>query len=85
MDKRIINRVIEEGNYIIKTGKTVREMAKIFNVSKSTVHKDLSDRLLEIDANMYNKVAKILQYHINIRHIRGGESTRTKFLEKNAN
>ena len=85
MDKRIINRVIEEGNYIIKTGKTVREIAKIFNVSKSTVHKDLSDRLLEIDANMYNKVAKILQYHINIRHIRGGESTRTKFLEKNAN
>ena len=85
MDKRIINRVIEEGNYIIKTGKTVREMAKIFNVSKSTVHKDLSDRLLEIDANMYNKVAKILQYHINIRHIRGGESTRIKFLEKNAN
>ena len=85
MDKRIINRVIEEGNYIIKTGKTVREMAKIFNVSKSTVHKDLSDRLLEIDANMYNKVAKILQYHINISHIRGEESTRTKFLEKNAN
>ena len=79
MDKRIINRVIEEGNYIIKTGKTVREMAKIFNVSKSTVHKDLSDRLLEIDANMYNKVAKILQYHINIRHIRGGESTKKKF------
>ena len=85
MDKRIINRVIEEGKYIIKTGKTVREMANIFNVSKSTVHKDLSDRLLEIDANMYNEVAKILQYHMNIRHIRGGESTRAKFLEKNAN
>lgn len=85
MDKRIINRVIEEGNYILETGKTVREMANVFNVSKSTVHKDLSDRLLEIDIDMYNKVSKILKYHTDIRHIRGGESTRAKFLEKNAN
>ena len=85
MDKRIIDRVLQEGKYIIKTGKTVREMADIFGVSKSTVHKDLKDRLLEIDTNMYNDVSKILKYHSDIRHIRGGESTRRKFLEKNAN
>ncbi|MCI5910907.1 MAG: sporulation transcriptional regulator SpoIIID [Oscillospiraceae bacterium] len=85
MDKRIIDRVLQEGKYIIKTGKTVREMADIFGVSKSTVHKDLKDRLLEIDTNMYNEVSKILKYHSDIRHIRGGESTRRKFLEKNAN
>ena len=85
MDKRIINRVIQEAKYIIKTGNTVREMSNIFNVSKSTVHKDLRDRLLEIDIDIYNKVSKILEYHTNIRHIRGGESTRAKFLEKNAN
>ena len=85
MNKKITNRVLQEGKYIIDTGKTVREIASVFNVSKSTVHKDLTDRLLEIDIDMYNKVSRILQYHIDIRHIRGGESTRRKFLEKNAN
>lgn len=85
MDKRIINRVLQESKYILETGKTVREMASIFGVSKSTVHKDLKDRLLEIDTNMYSEVSKILKYHSDIRHIRGGESTRRKFLEKNAN
>ena len=85
MDKRIISRVIEEGKYILETGKTVREMAKIFGISKSTIHKDLRERLLEIDKDMYDSVSTILQYHTDIRHIRGGESTRRKFLEKNAN
>lgn len=85
MDKKIIDRVIEEGKYIISTGKTVREMASVFGVSKSTVHKDLRDRLLEIDDKLYNEVAEILKYHADVRHIRGGESTRQKFLEKNAN
>lgn len=85
MDKRILERVKCEGEYIINTGKTVREMALIFGISKSTIHKDLRERLLEIDKDMYNKVSNILQYHMDIRHIRGGESTRRKFLEKNAN
>ncbi len=81
----MVNRVIEEGNYIIKTGKTVREMAQVFGLSKSTIHKDLRERLLEIDNELYSQVSNILQYHIDIRHIRGGESTRRKFSEKNAN
>ena len=85
MNKKIIERVFKESKYIIDTGKTVREIAKDFEVSKSTVHKDLTDRLLEIDNNLYKKVSKILQYHIEVRHIRGGESTRLKFLVKNAN
>ena len=85
MNKRIISRVIEEGKYMLSTGKTVREMSKIFGISKSTIHKDLRERLLEIDKEMYEKVSNILQYHMDIRHIRGGESTRRKFLEKNAN
>ncbi len=85
MNKYIVNRVINEAKYMIDTGETVRDMALIFNVSKSTVHKDLHDRLLEIDVEMYNKVSKIMTYHTNIRHIRGGESTKRKFLEKNAN
>ena len=85
MNKYIVNRVINEAKYMIDTGETVRDMALIFNVSKSTVHKDLHDRLLEIDVEMYNKVSKIMTYHTNIRHSRGGESTKRKFLEKNAN
>jgi len=85
MNKRIMTRVLEEGKYILDTGKTVREMAKIFGISKSTIHKDLRERLMIIDKDMYKKVSNILQYHLDIRHIRGGESTRQKFLVKNAN
>ena len=85
MNKKIISRVIEEGKYILETGETVREMAKIFGISKSTIHKDLRERLLEVDKDMYKRVSSILQYHMDIRHNRGGESTRQKFLVKNAN
>lgn len=79
MDKNISVRVISEADYIIETGKTVRELAQIFKVSKSTVHKDLHERLLKIDKNRYDKVDEILKYHINIRHLRGGESTKKKY------
>ena len=80
MNKSIIKRVKEETNYIIKTNSTVREIAKVFKDSKSTVHKDLHERLLDIDYKDYLKVEKILQYHTDIRHIRGGESTKRKYL-----
>lgn len=80
MNKAIIKRVIDEANYIIKTESTVREMSKIFNVSKSTVHKDLHERLIDINSELYLKVEKILKYHTDIRHIRGGESTKEKYL-----
>ena len=83
MNKAIIKRVVDEANYIIKTGSTVREMSKIFNVSKSTVHKDLHERLIEIDEDLHKKVEEILKYHIEIRHIRGGISTKNKYLNLN--
>lgn len=85
MDKNIVKRVIDEGKYMLTTGKTVREIALVFGVSKSTVHKDLRDRLFYINNDIYLKVSQILDYHSKVRHIRGGESTRLKFLEKNAN
>ena len=85
MNKKIINRVFNESKYIIDTNKTVREIASVFNVSKSTVHKDLTERLFEVDNKMYLEVSKILRYHLDIRHIRGGESTKRKFLLKNLN
>ena len=80
MTKSILERVIKEAKYIIKNESTVREMAKIFKVSKSTVHKDLHERLKDIDLELYDKVSRILIYHTDIRHIRGGLATREKYL-----
>lgn len=85
MNKKIVNRVYKEYDYIMNTKSTIRKIAEIFNVSKSTVHKDLSNRLLELDYNKYVKVSEILKHHIDIRHIRGGEATRKKYLCKNNN
>lgn len=82
MNSAISERVKNEALYIIDTGKTIREIAAIFKVSKSTVHKDLHERLLDIDGNLFKHVDKILKYHTDIRHIRGGESTRNKYLEQ---
>lgn len=78
---KIEKRVVEEANYIIETKETVREISKKFKVSKSTVHKDLHERLKKIDKELSKKVDEILKYHINIRHIRGGESTKRKYLK----
>ena len=79
MNSLIIKRVIEEANYMLNTKKTIREIAKIFNISKSTVHKDLHERLLDIDYKLYEEIDSILKYHIDVRHIRGGESTKKKY------
>lgn len=81
MNDIIFNRVIMEADYILKTEKTIREIADVFNVSKSTVHKDLQERLPIINKNTYNEVDKILKHHIKIRHLRGGESTKKKYLK----
>lgn len=75
----INERVLSEARYLIKTEKTVREISTVFKVSKSTVHKDLHERLIKIDRNLYEAVDKILKYHTDIRHIRGGEATRQKY------
>lgn len=82
MNSIIIRRVLDEADYMIDTGKTIRELAKIFNVSKSTVHKDLHERLLLINQEKYQQIDDILKYHINIRHIRGGESTKKKYKKE---
>lgn len=82
MKKEIIKRVLDEANYILETKKTIREIAFENKISKSTVHKDLHERLKTIDDKLYVKVKQILQEHIGIRHIRGGESTRQKYLKR---
>lgn len=82
MNKNIIKRVNDIADYIIKTKDTIRQTAIIFNVSKSTVHKDMQERLYLVNINKYNKVKKIMNEHIETRHIKGGESTRQLFLRK---
>ena len=79
MSNKIYKRIIEEANYIISTNKTIRDVAKYMKVSKSTVHKDLHERLLEIDEKLYEKVDIILQKHLQIRHINGGNATKLKY------
>ncbi len=81
MNKNIIDRVINESAFIIEYKATVRETAKRFNVSKSTVHKDMQERLKLLDSSLYRKVNKIFINHIEIRHINGGEATKQKYLK----
>ena len=68
--------------YVIETSDTVRGAAKHFGISKSTVHKDLAYKLKKINKNLYNQVNSILQLNKSERHIRGGEATRQKYLNK---
>ena len=75
----ITNRVLNEASYMLKTKKTIREIAKKYSISKSTVHIDLNKRLKNINYDLYKEIKKILVYHIEVRHIRGGESTRKKY------
>ncbi len=73
-------RAAELGRYIVETGATVRQTATVFNVSKSTVHKDVTDRLKAIKPDLYKQVAKVLKKNKDERHIRGGIATREKYL-----
>ena len=72
-------RVIKEAEYIIKERATVRSTAKVFGVSKSTIHHDLTARLEFLDEVLYEKVKKHLNVNLSERHIRGGLATREKY------
>ena len=80
MYESIRERVISVGNYMLKSRLTIREIASIYGVSKSTIHKDLSERLKYIDNILYKEVSLIIDDHIKTRHIRGGKSTKEKYL-----
>ena len=82
MSKDIIKRVINVADHIINTKDTIRKTAILFNISKSTVHKDIQERLNLIDKSKYQKVKQIMNEHLETRHIKGGESTRQLFLRK---
>ncbi|MCL2598566.1 MAG: sporulation transcriptional regulator SpoIIID [Firmicutes bacterium] len=74
-----MDRAIHIANYIIEQDTTVRYAASVFGISKSTVHKDVSYRLQSINFALYQKVQKVLQHNLSVRHLRGGEATRCKY------
>jgi putative DeoR family transcriptional regulator (stage III sporulation protein D) len=79
MQEYIRRRVMDVSIYISESSATVRQTAQVFDVSKSTVHKDVTERLPRIDGNLASKVRNILELNKSERHIRGGEATRKKY------
>jgi putative DeoR family transcriptional regulator (stage III sporulation protein D) len=84
MQDYIHKRVLEISDYIIKSSATVRQTADIFGVSKSTVHKDVTERLSQINEIIALRVRDILDNNKAERHLRGGEATKRKYLSQSA-
>lgn len=82
MKAYIEERAIQIGTYIIDSNATVRQTAKRFGVSKSTVHKDCAERLVYINPSLAEEVRKVLDINKAERHIRGGMATKEKYLHK---
>lgn len=82
MKDYIYRRVLEVAEYIFETKATVRQAAKVFGVSKSTIHKDITERLDKINPQLADEIKEILEYNKAERHFRGGEATRKKYLKK---
>ncbi|ACV64827.1 sporulation transcriptional regulator SpoIIID [Desulfofarcimen acetoxidans DSM 771] len=81
MQEYIQKRVLDICAYILDTQATVRQAANLFNVSKSTVHKDMTERLPSLNKELAKKVKQILEYNKSERHLRGGEATRRKYKD----
>ena len=81
MQDYIERRVLEVSDYIIKSSSTVRQTASVFGVSKSTIHKDMTERLPRINDEKAKEVREILEINKAERHLRGGEATRKKYME----
>ena len=79
MKDYIEQRVLDIAQYIIQSGATVHKTADVFKVSKSTVHKDVSERLEKIDLSVWEQVKEILDKNKAERHIRGGIATKMKY------
>ena len=82
MKDYIEERAVEIADYIIENNATVRQTAKHFRISKSTVHKDVTERLLQINPSLAREARKVLDMNKSERHIRGGMATREKYLHQ---
>ncbi len=85
MQDYIQKRVMDISNYILESQATVRQTATIFGVSKSTVHKDITERLPVINEMVAKQVRDILENNKAERHLRGGEATRKKYKQEKGN
>ena len=83
MREALEDRALKLGEYIVENKATVRKAAREFGISKSTVHKDVSERLKYINTSLYKDVKKILEINKAQRHIRGGFATKNKYALKN--
>ena len=79
MREDIEKRALEIGHYIVEKSATVRQTASVFRVSKSTVHKDVTERLAQINSGLYLNVKRVLEQNKLERHIRGGLATKNKY------
>ncbi len=82
MHEHIRHRCVKLGQLLLETGETVRAIAKMTGYSKSTVHKDLTERLEKVNEALSAEVKEVLAYHKSVRHLRGGEATRKKWQHK---
>ena len=82
MKTYIEERAIEIANFMIHSNATVRETTKKFGISKSTVHKDITDRVEKINPDLAKDVRRVLEINKAERHIRGGLATKEKYLHK---
>ena len=82
MKENTWDRAIRLAEYIIDTKNTVRKTASTFGISKSTVHKDVTERLKHINPPLYREVALVLEQNKQERHMRGGEATRQKYIKQ---
>ncbi|MCI8355595.1 MAG: sporulation transcriptional regulator SpoIIID [Lachnospiraceae bacterium] len=79
MKDYIEERAIDIANYIIENNATVRQTAKQFGISKSTVHKDVTERLMQVNPALAKEARKVLDVNKSERHIRGGMATKEKY------
>ncbi|MDO4572435.1 MAG: sporulation transcriptional regulator SpoIIID [Clostridia bacterium] len=84
MHEYIEERIYETAAYMIEHGATVRDAAEVFKISKSTVHKDVSERLLQLNPTLAARVRLVLDQNKAERHIRGGQATCRKYRERQA-
>ncbi|MBQ2752600.1 MAG: sporulation transcriptional regulator SpoIIID [Firmicutes bacterium] len=82
MKSYIEKRAVDVANFMIHYNATVRETAKKFGISKSTVHKDITDRVEKIDPDLASSVRKVLEVNKAERHLRGGMATKRKYMNK---
>ena len=83
MQEYIRRRVLEVSAFLLNTSATVRRAARVFGVSKSTIHKDMTERLPRINQQLARKVRIVLDHNKAERHLRGGEATRRKYRGEN--